>query len=79
MSQDFSRRGVLAATAGLAATAPALLAGAAQAAAKVPTLLNVSYDPTRELYKQIDAAYVKYWKDKTGQEIQICGGASLPR
>jgi sulfate/thiosulfate-binding protein len=71
MSQDFSRRGVLAATAGLAAAAPALLAGAAQAAAKVPTLLNVSYDPTRELYKQIDAAYVKYWKDKTGQDIQI--------
>jgi sulfate/thiosulfate-binding protein len=71
MSQDFSRRGVLAATAGLAATAPALLAGTAQAAAKVPTLLNVSYDPTRELYKQIDAAYAKYWKDKTGQDIQI--------
>jgi sulfate transport system substrate-binding protein len=71
MSQDFSRRGLIAATAGLAATGPALLAGAAQAAAKVPTLLNVSYDPTRELYKQIDAAYVKYWKDKTGQDIQI--------
>ncbi len=59
MSQDLSRRGLLAASAGLAATAPALLAGPAQAADKVTTLLNVSYDPTRELYKQIDAAYVK--------------------
>jgi sulfate/thiosulfate-binding protein len=35
------------------------------------TLLNVSYDPTRELYSQINAAFSKYWKDKTGQSIQI--------
>ena len=70
MSQDPSRRGLLAAGAGLA-VAPALVPGLAQAASKVPTLLNVSYDPTRELYKQIDAAYVKYWKGKTGQDIAI--------
>lgn len=70
MSQDLSRRGVLAAGAGLA-VAPALVPGLAQAASKIPTLLNVSYDPTRELYKQIDAAYVKYWKGKTGQDIAI--------
>ena len=69
MSQDLSRRGVLATSAGLTATA--LIPGAARAAGKVTTLLNVSYDPTRELYKQIDAAYVKYWKDKTGQDLQI--------
>ena len=35
------------------------------------TLLNVSYDPTRELYKEINAAFVDYWKGKTGQVIKI--------
>lgn len=28
-------------------------------------LLNVSYDPTRELYQQYNAAFAKYWKGKT--------------
>ena len=63
-----SRRGVIAA--GLAAPAVvALGAGAAQAAPL--TLLNVSYDPTRELYKDINTAYAAYWKEKTGQVIAI--------
>jgi len=35
------------------------------------TLLNVSYDPTRELYVEFNRAFVKYWKDKTGQEVVI--------
>ena len=35
------------------------------------TLLNVSYDPTRELYVDFDAAFSKYWKDKTGQDVVI--------
>ena len=35
------------------------------------TLLNVSYDPTRELYQDFDAAFAKYWKAKTGQEVEI--------
>ncbi len=35
------------------------------------TLLNVSYDPTRELYQQINAAFLKQWKDKTGQTVRI--------
>jgi sulfate/thiosulfate-binding protein len=34
-------------------------------------LLNVSYDPTRELYQQYDAAFAKYWKAKTGQDVTI--------
>ncbi len=34
-------------------------------------LLNVSYDPTRELYSEYNAAFVKYWKAKTGQAISI--------
>jgi sulfate/thiosulfate transport system substrate-binding protein len=42
----------------------------APGAARV-TLLNVSYDPTRELYSQYNAAFVKYWKDKTGQDVRI--------
>lgn len=35
------------------------------------TLLNASYDPTRELYQDFNAAFVKYWKAKTGQTIAI--------
>src|SRR5262245_29944865 len=35
------------------------------------TLLNVSYDPTRELYQDINALFVKAWKAKTGQDIVI--------
>jgi sulfate/thiosulfate transport system substrate-binding protein len=34
-------------------------------------LLNVSYDPTRELYKDINAAFVKDWKAKTGQDVTV--------
>src|SRR5271154_1574734 len=34
-------------------------------------LLNVSYDPTRELYQDYNAAFVKYWKAKTGQDVTI--------
>jgi sulfate/thiosulfate-binding protein len=34
-------------------------------------LLNVSYDPTRELYQDINAAFAKQWKAKTGQDVQI--------
>ena len=34
-------------------------------------LLNVSYDPTRELYAQYNVAFGKYWKTKTGQEVTV--------
>jgi sulfate transport system substrate-binding protein len=34
-------------------------------------LLNVSYDPTRELYTDYNKAFQKYWKDKTGQDLTI--------
>ena len=34
-------------------------------------LLNVSYDVTREFYKDFNAAFIKYWKDKTGAAITI--------
>ena len=35
------------------------------------TLLNVSYDPTRELYQDYNAAFAKYWQGKSGQTITI--------
>ncbi len=41
------------------------------AAVAKTTLLNVSYDPTRELYTDYNATFAKYWKAKTGQEIVI--------
>lgn len=35
------------------------------------TLLNVSYDPTRALYVEFNAAFSQYWKAKTGQDVTI--------
>ena len=35
------------------------------------TLLNVSYDPTRELYDDYNKAFIKYWKNKTGDDVTI--------
>ncbi|HYC08948.1 MAG TPA: sulfate ABC transporter substrate-binding protein [Steroidobacteraceae bacterium] len=35
------------------------------------TLRNVSYDPTRELYVDFNAAFARYWKAKTGQEVRV--------
>lgn len=35
------------------------------------TLLNVSYDPTRELYQEFNAAFTKYWKGKEGRNVSI--------
>jgi sulfate/thiosulfate-binding protein len=34
-------------------------------------ILNVSYDPTRELYEEYNQAFAKYWRDKTGQDVTI--------
>jgi sulfate transport system substrate-binding protein len=39
--------------------------------AKEIKLLNVSYDPTRELYAQYNAAFAKYWQGKTGDTVTI--------
>ncbi|HEY1978256.1 MAG TPA: sulfate ABC transporter substrate-binding protein [Candidatus Baltobacteraceae bacterium] len=35
------------------------------------TILNVSYDPTRELYEEYNAAFAAYWKKKTGQTVTV--------
>jgi len=46
------------------------LVGTAQAQAQV-SLLNVSYDPTRELYQDFNASFAKYWKNKTNETVTI--------
>ena len=47
-----------------------LLAQAPVFAADV-TLLNVSYDPTRELYQDFDSAFARHWKAKTGDNVTV--------
>jgi len=61
-----SRRGVIAAGGASILTAP----GFARAASAV-TLLNVSYDPTRELYKDFNVLFAADWKRRTGQDVRI--------
>ena len=48
-----------------------IIAATAPAHAAETTILNVSYDPTRELYKDIDAAFAAQWKAKTGGTVVI--------
>ncbi|MDN3543260.1 sulfate ABC transporter substrate-binding protein [Kinneretia asaccharophila] len=50
----------------------ALALGASTLAVQAQTtLLNVSYDPTRELYQDFNAAFAKHWKAKTGETINV--------
>ncbi|ABM37729.1 sulfate ABC transporter substrate-binding protein [Polaromonas naphthalenivorans] len=58
---------------GRAALAVALAGSVLSSHAQQPpvTLLNVSYDPTRELYVDYNAAFTKYWKAKAGQDVTI--------
>ena len=51
--------------------ATALVAGVAGAAHAETTLLNVSYDPTRELYQSFNREFVKHWKATTGEELTV--------
>lgn len=54
---------------GMAAT---LTTGSALAGGKEPVkLLNVSYDPTRELYEEVNTVFAKQWEEKTGQKVEI--------
>lgn len=64
MKHSVIRRALLASAlfAGLAGT------GLAQAQT---TLLNVSYDPTRELYAEFNSVFAKHWKAKTGEDVSI--------
>src|ERR1700676_2546509 len=47
------------------------LAVSASQAAAPTTILNVSYDPTRELYRDINRAFADAWKAKNGEQIVI--------
>ncbi|MBG0808825.1 sulfate ABC transporter substrate-binding protein [Methylosinus sp. H3A] len=66
-SVSISRRSLGAAIA-IAASLSILVDATAQAAT---ALLNVSYDPTRELYKAINPAFIADWKAKTGETIEL--------
>ena len=59
----------LAAGLSLLAAAPAL--APAVAYAKTRELLNVSYDPTRELYTAYNKAFIEYYKQKTGETVSV--------
>lgn len=49
----------------------ATVAVGARGAEKPVTLLNVSYDPTRELYEDFNAVFTKHWKEKTGDTVTL--------
>ncbi len=50
----------------------AVIAGFGQARATDPqTILNASYDPTREFYEDYNAAFAQFWKHKTGNDVTI--------
>jgi sulfate/thiosulfate transport system substrate-binding protein len=67
MSQAFSRRSAL----GLAAASMGGLYLTARAGAPAVTLLNASYDPTRELYDGLNKAFTTQWLAQTGQQVEI--------
>lgn len=48
------------------------------AAAEEIQLLNVSYDPTRELYQEFNPIFVEHWKQKTGQDLRSNSRTAAP-
>lgn len=66
MTNEFSRRGLLAASGAAALSAPF----AARAAGSV-TLLNVSYDPTREFYKDYNVLFAADWARHGGGQVEV--------
>ncbi|RTL31959.1 MAG: sulfate ABC transporter substrate-binding protein, partial [Rhodocyclaceae bacterium] len=62
MKSRFARRSLL---------SLALVLGLSSLAHADVTLLNVSYDPTRELYQDYNAAFAKYWKAKTKEDVTV--------
>ncbi len=71
LTSTLSRRPFLQLAASIALSSLSL-GHAVQAQTPPPiTLLNVSYDPTRELYVDYNAAFTRYWKAKTGQDVTI--------
>ena len=62
--KSFLRKFALATTLFGTLAAPALAQNSVE-------ILNVSYDPTRELYKEFNVEFAKHWKEKTGQDVRI--------
>ena len=56
---------------GVSALVLALGVSAAAASAAEINLLNVSYDPTRELYQDYNQAFARYWKARTGDDVVV--------
>jgi sulfate/thiosulfate-binding protein len=65
------RFGVRAGTAGVVAALCFLVACSGKGPTGEVTLLNASYDPTRELYADINVAFARHWKETTGQAVHI--------
>jgi sulfate transport system substrate-binding protein len=55
----------------LLATATLAIGAHSAGALADTTILNVSYDPTRELYQELNAAFAEHWKQQTGEEVTI--------
>jgi len=55
----------------IAALAALALVTATGARAATTTLLNVSYDPTRELYSDFNRAFARHWIEQTGEKVEI--------
>jgi sulfate transport system substrate-binding protein len=53
------------------ATLAVIFVGTSAAEAEDKTLLNVSYDPTRELYREFNEAFSQYWEAKTGDKVTV--------
>jgi len=53
------------------ATALWVLVAAGTAHSAESSLLNMSYDPTRELYQDFNKAFAAHWKSKSGEELKI--------
>ncbi len=71
MRTPSSRRHLLGLGAALLATALGSLITPTAHAQQPVTLLNVSYDPTRELYQDINKAFAAQWQQKTGQTVSV--------
>src|SRR3984957_3378148 len=65
MDGTFNRRGLV------IAAGAALATGRALAAGRVSSLLNASYDPTRELYKGFNGLFEAWWKKRAGQDVRV--------
>jgi sulfate/thiosulfate transport system substrate-binding protein len=65
--RGLKRRGALS----LLATAALAIGAHSSGALADTTILNVSYDPTRELYQEFNAAFAEHWKQQTGEDVTI--------